>query len=191
MLDAAEEMLLSASFDQITVAEIAARAGVTIGAFYARFADKESLLCHLEERMGDDFIAMAAEDTKTLAKDTLDAMVLRHHRRLIGLYRKHRAITRALVLRSHTDAELKARLEKLNDRNLPPFARAVRTYARIDHPHPERAIRFALLAVRSICREVVLFHETWPRSKPMPDEELARELTRQFLSYLGVYSRSA
>jgi len=186
LLDAAESILLTASFDDTPIADIAARANVTIGAFYARFKNKEALLRRLEERMSEDFLSLNTESAGDLEHVTFDGMVLSHHRRLISVYRRRRGIARALVLRSHADAPLRRRIEKLNARNLPVFAQAIRKRARIEHPHPDRAIEFALVAVRSICREVVLFRESWPGAEPISDDELARELTRQFLSYLGI-----
>jgi AcrR family transcriptional regulator len=189
LLDAAEEILLTASFDDTPIVAIAARANVTIGAFYARFRDKDALLHRLEERMNEDFVRLNMESAGDLEHVTFDGMVLSHHRRLISVYRRRRGIARALVLRSRANAPLRRRIERLNARNLPAFARAVRARAEVNHPHPDRAIRFALVAVRSICREVILFHESWPGDKPVSDDELARELTRQFLSYLGIRAK--
>lgn len=189
LLDAAEDLLLMTSFDDMTIADVASNAHVTIGAFYARFRDKEALLHQLEQRMNEDFLTLNQENAEDLEHVTFDGMVLSHHRRLISVYRRRRGIARALVLRSHRDGALKRRIERLNQRNLPVFARAIRKHARLSHPHPDRAIRFALVAVRSICREVVLFRESWPGSAPVSDDELARELTRQFISYLGVETK--
>ena len=191
LLDAAEDILLTASFDDTPIASIAERADVTIGAFYARFRNKEALLRRLEERMSEDFLALNAESAGDLEHVTFDGMLLSHHRRLISVYRRRRGIARALVLRSHTDAPLRRRIDKLNAQNLPAFAKAIRKRTRLDHPHPDRAIEFALIAVRSICREVVLFRETWPGAAPFSDDELARELTRQFLNYLGIRTTSS
>src|SRR3954464_12195673 len=50
ILDAAERVLDEKSFTEATVAEIMERAGVTVGAFYRRFPDKDALLHHLDER---------------------------------------------------------------------------------------------------------------------------------------------
>ena len=191
LLDAAEEILLTASFDDTPIAAIAARANVTIGAFYARFRDKEALLRRLEERMNEDFLTLNTESDRDLEHVTFDGMILSHHRRLISVYRRRRGIARALVLRSRADAPLRRRIERLNARDLPVFARAIRKRAQIEHPHPDRAIQFALVAARSICREVILFCESWPGTKPVSDDELARELTRQFLGYLGIRAKEA
>src|SRR3954462_556241 len=50
ILDAAEQVLEEKTFSEATLAEIMERAGVTVGAFYRRFADKDALLHHLDER---------------------------------------------------------------------------------------------------------------------------------------------
>src|SRR5437762_6307200 len=50
ILDAAERVLDEKSFTEATLAEIMERAGVTVGAFYRRFPDKDALLHFLDER---------------------------------------------------------------------------------------------------------------------------------------------
>src|SRR5438552_1394828 len=50
ILDAAEQVLDEKAFGEATLAEIMERAGVTVGAFYRRFPDKDALLHHLDER---------------------------------------------------------------------------------------------------------------------------------------------
>jgi AcrR family transcriptional regulator len=50
ILDAAEHVLEEKSFSEATLAEIMQRAGVTVGAFYRRFPDKDALIHHLDER---------------------------------------------------------------------------------------------------------------------------------------------
>src|SRR5947208_15475116 len=50
ILDAAERVLEKKSFTEATLAEIMERAGVTVGAFYRRFPDKDALLHLLDER---------------------------------------------------------------------------------------------------------------------------------------------
>src|SRR5688572_1885607 len=50
ILDAAETVLEEKSFSEATLAEIMDRAGVTVGAFYRRFPDKDALLHLLDNR---------------------------------------------------------------------------------------------------------------------------------------------
>ena len=61
LVAATRAVLEEKSFDEATVAEIAARAGLTVGAFYARFEDKEALLRHLEELLFDEMRALVAD----------------------------------------------------------------------------------------------------------------------------------
>src|SRR3954465_10598958 len=50
ILDATEQVMTEKAFGEATLAEIMERAGVTVGAFYRRFPDKDALLHHLDER---------------------------------------------------------------------------------------------------------------------------------------------
>src|SRR5262249_9156472 len=50
LVRAAEGLLAEKRFDEATVAEIARRADSSVGAFYARFPDKEAFLDHFDER---------------------------------------------------------------------------------------------------------------------------------------------
>ena len=57
LLDAAEELLAERGFDEITVPEIASKAKSSVGAFYARFKDKDGLLHALHQRTCDEAYA--------------------------------------------------------------------------------------------------------------------------------------
>jgi len=59
LLDAAEAVLAKDGLEGASVAEIARRAGSSVGAFYARFHDKEGLLCYLFERFVEQAEATA------------------------------------------------------------------------------------------------------------------------------------
>src|SRR5438094_10457784 len=64
LLDAAEAIIAERGVDGANVADVATRAGSSIGAFYARFHDKEGLLRTLFERFGEQ-----AEATALVALD--------------------------------------------------------------------------------------------------------------------------
>ena len=61
LLDAAEAALREKDFDKISIQEIATRAGVSVGAFYARFSDKETLRECLIDRYLENTVASSAE----------------------------------------------------------------------------------------------------------------------------------
>ena len=59
LLDAAEALAAEKGFDDTTVAEVARRAGSSVGAFYTRFKDKDGLLHALYDRYYEQAIATA------------------------------------------------------------------------------------------------------------------------------------
>lgn len=187
MLDAAEAVMEEKSFDEATIGEIVGRAGLTVGAFYARFADKDALLACLEERLRAEMNAHAdGVDDDRWERGPLDRTLRPFVRSLVRLYRRRRAVARALVLRSRSDAALRARLEKLNHRNL----RKVSTFlaARVSPGGGATAadVDFALLAVRCVLRETILFREAFPGRKPLTEGELTEQLTRLLLRHTGL-----
>jgi len=194
MLSAAEEVLRTKSFDQAGVAEIAARAGGTVGAFYARFSDKEALLLHLEERLYAEVAELARAHAAAVSdpETPLGTVVHGLLAASLAFYRKHGGTLRALDLRARTDPALRERMGATNRRSLAAFAPAVlgRT-GEIHHPHPAEAVRFAVLLVGNTLREATLFGTPWLEQARWDDEKLLRELTRAFLAYLGVSSESA
>jgi len=188
LLDAAELLLTEESFDQVTVAEIAARAGVTIGAFYARFADKDALLESLEERVTEAVLAVVARATDPVRWEgaTVGEALHRYFVELVEVYLRTRGAGRALVLQAHTDPALRRRLRRLNTEGPPKVIELLERQGAIGHPTPGLGREVAFLAVRSTLREIILFGEAWPGATPLSTDALADELTRLVLSYLGI-----
>ncbi len=191
MLDAAEALLADRSFEAVSVAAVAERAGVTIGAFYARFPDKDALLEALEERVTDAVLGVVSRATDPARwQGTTVAEALRAYLDdLVTVYHATRGAGRALVLRSHTDAGLRRRLERLNAEGPPRVLDFLLRHGGIRHPDPERGLEIGLLTIRSTLRELVLFDERWPGGSAFPAPILADELTRLFLRYLGIDGR--
>lgn len=93
LIEAAAELLDLGGLDAVTLRAVGARAGVTRGAPYSHFADKESLLIEIGrrawERLADQAAALRA-DTTTSPADKLRALVtgfLNLGRRQPHLYR--------------------------------------------------------------------------------------------------------
>lgn len=193
LVAAARAILEEKSFDEATVAEIAGRAGLTVGAFYARFADKEALLSHLEALLYEEFRAVV--DRVSALADEPDAAPARLVRELMGaiveLYRANRAVGRALVLRSRTDAALRERLRALNRENIARVVAAIEASGTIRHPDPRAALEFALLAQRSLLREAIFFGEGFAHGRAWSDDDLAAETSRLVLRYLGLDEEEA
>jgi hypothetical protein len=80
------------------------------------------------------------------------------------------------------------RVERLGEVFRGVFAPCALLIARrdeIDHPEPERAASFGLTLVFSALDSVMLFGELRSGAFAISDDELATELARAYLAYLG------
>lgn len=188
ILDAAEGLVAEKGFEDATVAELVRRAGSSVGAFYARFRDKDGLLYalydrYLEQAMATTDDALDPERWRGVAADALLASVVRF---LVAVFREQRGLIRAFVMRNHSDPEFAAREARLSRYVGEQLAGALLAHRdAITHPEPERAVRFGLDMVFSTIESMVLFGETRSSDLAVDDDRLAAELTRAWLAYLG------
>jgi AcrR family transcriptional regulator len=189
ILDAAETLVADKGFEDATIAEIVRRAESSVGAFYTRFRDKEGLLYALYERYLEQAVA-TADDALDPARwrDTGTAELLAAVVRfLVSIYREQGGLIRAFVLRNHTDAGFRARQARLSHYVSDKLVAVLRPHRdEIRHPQPERAVAFGLSMVFSSIEDQVLFGETRSSAVALSDDDLAVELTRAWLAYLGV-----
>ena len=125
---AAIDLYLAHGYDQVTTAEIAARAGVTERTFFRHFADKREVLFRGETALRDTLVAGVADAPPELAPlPTLlwafrsAVPLLAHNRRLSEPLRRVIAATPALRERQQTKTVLltEALAEALRERAVP------------------------------------------------------------------------
>ena len=177
-----------------TIPRIAARAGLSPGAVYRRFPDKDALLrevvlATLRSADQHNEAALQPELAERLSFVELAEMAVRtslaSHRRNTGLLRAIIQFTLA-----HPSSAFKKKVAELEIRT---FSRVVDFMllkrAEIKHPKPDEAVAFGMLLVGLALREIVVL-DVQPDVRdprvPANDDDLARELTRSFLSYLGI-----
>jgi len=193
LLDAAEQLVAEKGFDDTPVAEVARRAGSSVGAFYSRFRDKEGLLHALYERWLEEATATAdaALDPARWQGATIAEIVSVVVRFLVAIYRERGGLIRAFVLRNHVDPEFHARQERLSHyigERLAALLLARRD--EIARGDPDRAATFGITMIMSTLESVMLFGEYRTGSLTFDDDELGAELTTAYLAYLGVPTRS-
>jgi AcrR family transcriptional regulator len=196
LLDAAEAVLAESGLEAATVPAIAQRAGLSVGAVYRRFQDKDALLRAIYFRM---FARMRALNEETMAPEQYRDVVLAHVlgeivRSMVRHYRENRTLMQAMLryADTHADAEFRRRAAELNGAALAQMAAL--TAARSDevrHPDPEGAVRFALMTVGLVLRGIVLTDHGPPGFLLGEDVSVEDELTRMVLGYLGVDGGSA
>ncbi len=189
LLDATAELLSSRDFAAISVAEIAARAGSSVGAFYRRFRDKGALLHALHERYTEEAFATAevALDPNRWENATVEEILAEVVRFLVHIDGDRRGLRRAVQQRAQVDAAFRERSLRLRRHLTERVARLLKARrAEIEHPDPEVAAAFVLRQILGVLSQAALAGE-----RELSEDRLAEELTRACVAYLGACDRRA
>jgi AcrR family transcriptional regulator len=191
---AALALLERKSFAELSVAEIARKAGVSVGGFYARFPSKQALLQYFDATIVEGILERAARelDSERLAGADARTVVTSYIRLAVHMFRRHRPVLQQVALRSRTSTD-PAFKQRIRDANafLHGRFRALLAERRgeLGHPEPRVAIDVGLTFVSATMREYVLFAEFRPDFAPLSDARLVRELSDAFCAYLGVATK--
>lgn len=194
LLDAAEELIAEVGFDNTTVAEIVRRANSSVGAMYARFSDKDSLLVCLHERFCEQALATAdmALDPERWEGCSISEIFGTTIPFLAHTYQYRRGLIRAFIARCCVDdsfAERGARVGREISEKLVALLESRRD--EIKHPDPMLAVDFGMRLVFDTLDQHSMYPDTQRSKFRLSREQLAEELSRAFLSYLGVESPQA
>lgn len=190
IIQALEELLDGRPFEEITIPDIAARAGCVPASIYARFKDKTSILVALHESIRDRQIAQIDESMRLERTEglTLEESLFQIFRRLARYYSRHRHLMRPAFLLG--DAEIYERaagnVRHAADRLQAIVQRKSRSNpGQIDDSQVELATRavYALLQQRLVFQAIPIGQST-----PNTDDEMAQQLTRIFLQTLMMTS---
>lgn len=189
---AARDLLRTRSIADVKMADIAARAGVSVGGLYARFPSKEALAVYLADKRVFEELSRQTAAAVDEHDATIADIVRRYLTTAASLYRRNRSLLRAVYVatRTGTDESLRARVRQFNS-TLHERLRAAILARRKDirHPQPETAVNLAILSMMATLREVVLFGQPVSDLARLREAELVEELTRQFLAYVDVRER--
>ena len=187
--DAGEKLFAERGYDGASVSDIVSHARCSVGAFYARFKDKESLFLHIHDRQCDlliqriDFLG----DLFRSENATLEIMVRQSVRALFLFAGQRRSLTRVFIQRSGIDPVFHARYARtwgeVRARLRPPM---LLLRHEISHPDPERAIDFTLQLMHSGWANDVLHHQMKDITGQETGEALIEDLTEACLAYLGL-----
>lgn len=194
LLKAATEVLGQHGLEGATIPRIAQHAGLTPGAIYRRFSDKDALLETViigilqrqDERLRMMLTpAMARQIPLAVVVEQLINNMLVSYRANAGLMRALRQFAQG---RDHTSFYRKVtRLEMRTYQYLVELFLVHRED--VKHPDPQMAVSFALVMLISTLIELILVDhdmKNWQAVIPKDDLALQRELLRSFLSYLGI-----
>ena len=198
LLKAAAEVLGQHGVDGATIPRIAQHAGLTPGAVYRRFPDKDALLetviLGILERQDERLRVtltpeMARQIPLAVFAEQLISSMLISYRASAGLLRAVRQFVQA---RDQTPFYKKAAKQEMR-----AFEYVMELFlvhrTEIRHRNPQVAIAFALMMLTSALIELILVdHDlrSWQAVIPRDDQTLKRELLRNFLNHLGVEQKS-
>jgi AcrR family transcriptional regulator len=199
LLKAAAEVLGQHGLEGTTIPRIAQHAGLTPGAIYRRFPDKDALLeavvIGILERQDERLRmaltpAMARQIPLAVFAEQLINNMLLSYRANAGLWRALRQFSQG---RFHTPfCKRVAKLEMHSIQYLVELFLLHRN--EVKHPDPPLALSFALVTLTSTLVELILAdHDLkyWQAVIPKDDQSLKRELLRSFLRYLGIEQKSS
>ncbi len=194
LLDAAEELVSERGFDSATVSEIVRRANSSVGAMYARFNDKDSLLVCLHERFCEQALATAdmALDPQRWEGSSITDIISTTVPFLTHTYEHKRGLIRAFAARCVSEnsfAERASRVGREITEKLILLLLARREEIR--HPDPTLAVDFGLRFMFDTLDHETMYGDLQRGKIKFSREQLAEELSRAFLNYLGVEAPQA
>jgi len=192
LLKAATEVLGQHGVEGTTIPRIAQHAGLTPGAVYRRFRDKDELIetAILGILQRQDERLKAGITPEMSAKIPLDVFAEQIIGSMVVTYRANAALLRALrhFTQGRANAEFFRKAAKLEVRTFERLVDLVLAGRKeIRHPNPRVAVSLGLLMVSSTLYELVVMPVSakyLSHLLPRDDRALKRELTRAFLSYV-------
>lgn len=187
LIEAAVQELSAEGLEGFTVAGVVRRAGLSVGAFYARFPDKTALLHaaqdhfhnRLEPVIHSEMRACGAQaDTLAEAVECTIEVLVRH---VTG----ERELSRAFMMNSVFDPVLRARGERVNRERREVFSSVLLTHrAEIGHPDPVLAIDLAYGMYAAVIRGALVFGPQHELRNGVPSQTVVEELKLALTLYL-------
>lgn len=189
LLGAGRRLLNERDFEAMSIADLAAANGLSVGSFYGRFRDKEAYFSLLQEMVTTEWAETTQRefDARKLAGWTAGRIVVLVATRVVSIYRSDRGFIRAALRHASTHTNAWTPLKRVGARfanevtlllaprltHLPPMARAAR-------------VRFAMQLLYGMLVNAVL-NDPGPLS--LDDPRLEKELARALSAYLGLRPR--
>lgn len=188
ILSSSTSLITEKSYEDVSIAEIAERARISVGGFYSRFENKEALYFTLLNRLGqetDDRIetALGKDWSKTSLHELLYYIVANN----AEIYEKYRGIL--------TVVHIKMRLSNPHDDG-PRRAYNEHIVARIEKllllkrdeipcRQPRVAIRMAIACMSAMLRDAIVFGDTSLYPKPGSRVTVTRHVAEVMHLYLA------
>ena len=189
ILQSSTALIAEQSYDDVTIAEIAERAQISIGGFYSRFQNKEALLGVLQERLGQEtqnrINAALAKDWSVMSLYDLLHFIVSNN---AELYEKYRGVLTVIHLRTRVlDPRGEDGTHLAYNRKLVVQLETLILIKRdqIRHRRPRVAIRTAIACMTSMLRDAIVFNDTDLYPVPRNRKIITRLVAKVMHQYLA------
>jgi AcrR family transcriptional regulator len=188
VLDAGAQLFEELGFELLTIQQVSKRAGVSVGAIYARFGNKENLVREIHRHAMGDIGAMNALLQPDEWCEGLEPAAFVHEavRRESEVFRTYRKLLRASMHLGAIDEVVSGR----GSEGSQAAARAFRALLvgqlgdRITHPDPELAADVCFRMVYSTLARQVMYGSTFESDRPVEWDVLVEQLGAACACYL-------
>lgn len=187
-VEGAMSLMVERRSGAITVAEVAARSGVSTGSIYARVASKDDLIRVAHARLME---RLAIETHRALSLDassqeTLHALVGRAVRALAELLRRHADELAPFMRLAHNDPVIAAGGKIAHEDMVSAFSKALLSAGdAITRPDPEAAVTWSCTVVYSVLARQLGLGSDPEAAMDQPWEELLAVLVEMVAAYLS------
>jgi AcrR family transcriptional regulator len=187
VIEAAESCIREQGFESMRMADVAARANVSVGTIYSRFPDKMALLRAIQQRVHERIEPRFLEEM-AIEKErggTLAEAAERIFTRLSRHFLDERELFSTFFMRAVLDPALKEGGQKVNLTRRKAIADALADHRdEIGHPDPELAIDMAYTTCLALIRGRLLWGSASRMTGPFSDEVLVTETVALVTAYL-------
>ena len=186
LLDAAEQLILEKGPEGASVSGVAKRAKSSVGAFYARFDDKDSLLRSVYERFLDQANATIdhALRPENWAGQDLEVVLGTAMRFLMQITDEKRHLLGGLVLHAHRDDGLAVKIDGLIQHLANSMAELLVDRGDVEKSAEARVCVMGMAGLAlSVVQGTALRNPNVP--PPMPREVMAEQLKTMCMAYLA------
>jgi AcrR family transcriptional regulator len=186
VLDAAHALLEENGFEGLTVQEVAARSGVSIGAIYERFGNKETLLRAVHARLMES-MSQGGEGAgdPVLRGDTSAAAVSAAVAAVARVMNDNRKALRAFMHLGAVDEVISARGSEASIAVSKSFKATLKPYVKeFAHPDPQVALDVAFRMAYSTLARQVMYGPVFESDRRISWKRLVDELGVACAAYL-------
>lgn len=180
------ELLAERGYDDLSIADVSTRSGVSVGSIYARFASRADLFTALQERI---LLTIEAEQAALFTPSPPEIPAAEVIDRAVHIVADHfnrkQDLLRIMILRGATDATTRKRGSRSSLQLAVLFAAHLRAcIAQFGHADPELAIDICFRVIYASLTRRIMSGAAFESPHPLTWTQLTDELARMCRLYL-------